>query len=109
MSQRVKARGQVSGAWTPTGTHDGPPGSGIRITTFVADNPAGGSEHNPAGIIECADIEEAVGRSSKRRLARITGLHTLNRAFSWVDGYLLGRAGPSPVTQYARPQPKKKT
>lgn len=107
MAQRVKARGRASGAWTPAGTHEGPPGSGLRISLFVADNPAGGSEHNPHGIVECADVEEAVGKASKRRLTRITGLHCLARALAWIDGYVVGRAGPTPVTQYARPTRKK--
>lgn len=98
MSQRVKARGHVSGAWTPTGTYEGPPGSGLRITMFVSD---GGHE-------ECADIEEAVGRSSKRRLTRITGLNCYVRALAWLDGYLAGRAAPPPVVQFARQQTKRK-
>lgn len=98
MSQRVKARGHVSGALTVLGTHDGPSGSGLKITMFVSPDGA-----------ESADIEEAVGRSSKRRLVRLDGAHVLLRAHAWIDGYVAGRAGPPPITQYPRPQPKKRS
>jgi hypothetical protein len=98
MGQRAQARG-VS-AWKIVGTQFGPDGSGLRATFFI---------HEGGVADECADIEEAIGKASKRRLIRITGDNAHLRAVAWMDGYVAGRSAPPPPVEYARVKRKKTT
>lgn len=86
MGLRIRPKGTF-GAWKVVGTHRGPPGSGLHATLFVQED----------GIEECADIEEVVGISSKRRLARILGDHAHVRGIAWMEGLVAGRSPVAPA------------
>lgn len=97
MGDRTRPRG-ATGVWKIVGTHDCPPGSDLRVTFFAQDGSAD----------KCADVEEAVG-DSKRRLVRILGEHSHERAISWMEGYLVGKNSPPPLVRFARSNKKRNT
>jgi len=92
--QRARPRGQL-GAWRVVGSHPGPSGSGLHATLFLQED----------GLAECADVEEAVGQRSKRRLIHLEGDNAHVRAVAWMDGLVAGRTPLAPAVQH--PQVKK--
>lgn len=85
--------------WKIVSTQPGPAGSGLHTTFFVQED----------GYAQCADVEQAVGARSKRRLVRIEGPGAHERALAWMDGFYAGTNPPPPAVQQVSTKNRKKT